>query len=337
MLTIRRIPSRDREGFETFDDRLVYQTEAWMAFLTRSQGGEAVWAEVLEGGRRVGLFTGLKIRKMGVPVLGSPFPGWTTMYMGFNLGPGVSRLDALRALERFAFGDLGCLHLEVADRGLTVDDVTLAGYPWHPVTTFVSDLSQSEDELFGLMKSACRRCVRQAEKRGVAIEEVEDPTGFAEEYYDQLKDVFAKQDLLPTYPLERVEALIDALAPTGHLLLLRARDPDGRCIGTGIYPGMNGVAQFWGNASYRDDQHRRPNEALHWYAMRTWKAAGATTFDWGGGGEYKLKYGCTPIEIPWVGKSRFRTVQTLRNGAERVHARFRRLKGRLHALGSESS
>lgn len=332
MLRIRRTPERDWAGFEAFEDRLIYQTREWMSFLEATQGGEPVWAEVLDGQQQVGLFSGMKVRKMGVPVLGSPFPGWTTMYMGFNLAPGASRMEALEALGRFAFSDLGCLHYEIADRGIDTAEASAAGYEWHSVPTFVTDLRRSEDELFRGMKDACRRCVRQAEKRGVLIEEVDDPAGFAEEYYDQLTDVFAKQGLLPTYGIERVERLIGALEGTGRLLLLRARDPEGRCIGTGIYPGMHGLAQFWGNASYRKSQRLRPNEALHWHAMRYWKSAGASIFDWGGGGQYKVKYGCTPVEIPWISNSRFRAVGALRNGAERMHAGIRRLKGRLHGL-----
>ena len=49
---------------------------------------------------------------------------------------------------------------------------------------------------------------------------------------------------------------------------------------------MNDVAFFWGNASWRSEQQWRPNEYLHWYALRYWKARGVTLFDWGGGGTY---------------------------------------------------
>ena len=98
------------------------------------------------------------------------------------------------------------------------------------------------------------------------------------------------------------------LEPSGNILLLRARDPEGRCIATGIYPGFNQIAEFWGNASFRSHQSLRPNEACHWYAMRYWKKRGATIFDWGGEGTYKEKYGCTPHRVPWFTKSRYQIV-----------------------------
>src|SRR3954470_16607508 len=92
--------------------------------------------------------------------------------------------------------------------------------------TYKSDLTKSEDELFKGMDSACRRCIRKAEKSGVTIEEARD-VEFADEYYAQLKDVFAKQGKVPTYSVERVRTLIKHMLPTGRLLAVRARDPEG--------------------------------------------------------------------------------------------------------------
>ena len=155
--------------------------------------------------------------------------------------------------------------------------------------------------------------------------------GFAEEYYEQLKDVFGKQTLAPTYGVERVRSLIRHLAPTGHLLLVRALSPEGRCIGTGIYPAFNKVAEFWGNASFRSTQILRPNETLHWYAMRYWKARGVEAFDWGGGGGYKEKYGPYPIAVPWFCKSRFKALGVLREQAKKAVRMKQVLLGRWRA------
>src|SRR5262249_46562641 len=160
------------------------------------------------------------------------------------------------------------------------------------------DLTKPEHFLFDGMTAACRRCIRKAEKSGVKIEEAHDP-GFADEYYQQLLGVFARQKLVPTYNVERVRALIGHLEPVGRVLLLRARDADGKCIATGVFPGFNKVAEFWGNASIRSSQIFRPNELMHWYAMRYWKRRGAEIYDWGGEGKYKEKYGCVPYQVPW--------------------------------------
>src|SRR5258705_13983443 len=112
------------------------------------------------------------------------------------------------------------------------------------------------------MESACRRCVRKAEKSGVRIEEAHD-LAFADEYYEQLKDVFAKQSLVPTYSVERVRSLVRNMEPSGNVLLIRARDAEGKCIATGIYPDFNKIPEVWGKASFRASHNLRPNEACH--------------------------------------------------------------------------
>jgi hypothetical protein len=320
----------DWNRLDQFEDRTVFQTREWLEFISETQKAAPVVAEVKHGSSSVGYFTGLIVRRAGIRILGSSFPGWTTPYIGFNLLPGASRQEALKALEVFAFKELGCLHLEVSDRCFQPQDGDGTGFAVDAYRSYETDLSQSEEEIFDHMTSACRRCIRKAEKSGVLIEEAQDDE-FAEEYYEQLRDVFAKQSLVPTYDLERVRSLVRHLLPTGHLLLLRARDPEGRSIGSGIYPGMNRVAEFWGNASFRHSQHLRPNESLHWYAMRYWKRRGVTAFDWGGGGEYKEKYGPLPIAVPWFSKSRYRFLGAMRREAKRMFDIKQRVLGRWQA------
>lgn len=318
MLKIQQIQPtpKVRTEMDCLPDRLIYQTPEWMRFIAETQDATPVWAEVRDGSSTVGYFSGLVFSRLGARILGSPFPGWTTMYMGFNLRPEVPRWMALQALEDFAFRELGCLHFEIADRYLTLEDGQRLGLQCDFVESYETDLNQTEEAIFRSMTSACRRCIRKAEKSGVVIEPAPDGV-FPGEYYEQLKEVFLKQGRVPTYDQARVEALIRNLHPTGRLLLIRAKDPEGRCIATGIYPGMNRIGQFWGNASYKSGQHLRPNEALHWAAMRHWKGRDVDLFDWGGGGAYKEKYGCVKIRIPWFRKSRFALLDHLRNHARK--------------------
>ena len=149
----------------------------------RARGGEG----------RLGYFTGAVVRKFGFRILGSPFPGWTTAYMGFNLLPDVPRREALAALEAFALRELRCIHLEIMDHNLSLEDGQSLGFSARALTGYRSDLTPSEDVIFAGMTSACRRCIRKSEKSGVTIEEASDED-FAEEYYDQLNSSF--QDFL---------------------------------------------------------------------------------------------------------------------------------------------
>src|SRR5579872_1855050 len=250
MLTFHLLDPADIpwQHLDSCSDRTVFQTREWLDFIAETQSAQPVIAELRDGSDVAGYFSGCVFRRLGVRILGSSFPGWTTPYVGFNLCPGVSRRAALQALENFAFGPMKCLHLEVSDRYFSAEDAEGLGFLRRFYDSYETDLSQSDDEIFNKMNSTCRRCIRKAEKSGVLIEEASDPA-FAAEYWAQLEDVFAKQGLVPSYNLARVQALIKHLLPTGRLLLLRARDPSGNCIGTGIYPAYNQIAEFWGNAS----------------------------------------------------------------------------------------
>ena len=317
----------DHRALDQFTDRTVFQTQEWIRFIRETQNATPILVELQQDNQVVGYFTGLTFSRLGVKILGSSFPGWTTPYIGFNLLPEVSRHTALQAIEQFAWNDLKCLHMEVSDPHFSEEDGRALGFNCIHYASYRTDLAKSEEELFSSMESACRRCVRKAEKSGVVIEEAHD-AAFADEYYAQLKDVFAKQGLVPTYPIERVRSLIRHLEPTGRVLLLRARDPQGACIATGIYPGFNQFSEFWGNASFRSSQNLRPNELMHWYAMRYWKNRGVKTHDWGGEGKYKEKYGCVMYRVPWFTKSRYKFVARLRDEAKKMYERKQRLLGR---------
>jgi CelD/BcsL family acetyltransferase involved in cellulose biosynthesis len=315
----------------------IYQTPAWVRFLSQTQRGEPVVAALKSGRETIGYFTGLIVRKFGLRILGSPFAGWSTDYMGFALPPSADRRQAVQAVMDYAFHDLRCVHLEVMDRNVTVRDLDGLGVQYRIYRGFEIDLGREEHEVFSGMTSACRRCIRKADKEGVFVEEAKD-IEFADEYYAQLKDVFAKRNLVPTYGIQRVRHLITHLQPTGHLLLLRARDRSGRCIATGIFPHMNGVMYFWGGASWRHHQKLRPNEAIQWHAMRIARQKGLRVFDMGGGGEYKRKYGGYEIEVPWFRKSKYAWIHHLREIAQRSHKVRQYWLGqfnRLHGMGMD--
>jgi hypothetical protein len=332
-----RVPLQDVDWSEldAFEDRTFCQRHPWLDFLRESQRGEPVVARLDEAGQTLGYFTGVIVRKFGVPILGSPFPGWTTPFMGFNLRPNIARADAVRALTPFAFRELRVLHIELADPELRREDVEGLAFAIETGTTFVSDLTRTEDELLAGMTSACRRAIRKAEKSGVVVEEAE-PQGFAEEFHAQLTGVFARQGLRPTYGRERVASLIRNLYSSGDLLLLRARDADGQGIATAIFVGHGNTSYFWGNASLREHQILRPNEPLHWYALRAWKQRGARVHLWGGGGEYKRKYGARQIETLHLRMSKYPVLGQARGLARTVYQLPRTTKRRLRASRSQA-
>ena len=276
-LNINKVPWQE---LDQYWDRSVFQTQGWVNFIAEAQNAESVVAEVKEGEQVLGYFTGLITKKLGIRILGSPFDGWTTTYMGLNLLPGVDLQAVLEALHKFAFKELRCRVVQISERRFTDEDLKNTSYSIINYRNLEIDLTNEEEVIFSKMTSAKRRGIRKATNLGVVAEEA-SPDGFVEEYYAQLIEVFAKQLLRPTYEIGRVKTLIKHVYPTGNLLLLRARSPDGQSIASAIFPGFNDMMIFWGGASWRKYQKYRPNEFLMWHAIKYWKARGIKTFNLG--------------------------------------------------------
>ena len=316
------------EAVETFPGSMITQTPPWLDFLASTQGGEPVCAVLRCKGKTVGYFTGFLIRKFGVKVLGSPFPGWTTTYMGMVLSPEISRRAAVQALAKFAFVDLHCIHLEMMDRQITLEDLEGITTHYRLERSYEVDLSAREDEILKRMSRGCSGCIRKAIKSGVVVEEAHDAE-FAAEFCAQQQDVYARQGLVPSYDLKRVQELIRCLQPTGRLLLIRARNPQGECIATGIFIGISSDrAYFWGMSSWREHLSLRPNDMLFWHAITYWKKRGMRFLDMGGGGDYKKKFGGGEIAVPWFQISRYPIIMQLRDTAQKAVALRQKMLGR---------
>src|SRR5271167_3161376 len=143
--------SADWKRLDGFADRTVFQTREWLQFVAEAQKAQPVLAELRDAGDVLGYFSGLTFSKFGMKVLGSSFPGWTTPYIGFNLNPGVPRSAALSALEKYAWDDLKCLHLEVSDPNFNFEDGEAAGFRTEYYGSYRTDLTRSEEELFNGM------------------------------------------------------------------------------------------------------------------------------------------------------------------------------------------
>lgn len=328
--------SLNQDELNRFSDRTIQQTLPWIQFLTETQNAEPIFAVLKAGSRTLGYFSGLITRRFGFKILGSPFPGWSTTYMGFNLFPGASRSEALDALVDLCFHELKCDHLELMDRHISHEQCSGRRFTIWDFASIEIDLTETEDEIFHRMKHQCRNCIRKAQRSGVIIE-VSDDEGFAQDYYRQIQHVFATKGLPPPFGMDRVESLIRNVYPTGKLLLLRARNRDGVCIATGIFPAMNTTAYAWGSASLRQYSGDRPNEAIFWYAMKYWKDRGMRVFDLVGAAEYKKKYGGHIIVVPWIRKSKNWITAFLRTEAEAVFLKFPRSFAKLSKLGQSSN
>lgn len=338
-LTVTSVPvdAVPWDDLDTRPGRSVFCTRGWLRHLERSQGVEPAVGRVLLDGRELGWFTGATGRRAGVPMLGAPLPGWGTSYMGFDwddpLDPRVLPA-ALAAVRRWSIQELRCAHTEVLVR---VDPLTLEIPPGMTCGLFHSyeRTLVDDDTMLAGMSTNARRNIARSVRRGVVIEAVEPAgaSGFADECFAQVRDAFLRRGVRPTFDVDRVRHLLDAMLTDGHLLALRALTPEGRPAGTALSAGVpGGRAVFLTGAADPGMLDIRPNEALMWEAMRRWRDRGCDVFDFGGGGTYKLKFGCRPVDSAWLRSSVLPGAEVLRTGARRAHRRAHHLGDRAQAL-----
>jgi hypothetical protein len=299
MISFERIDMKDVDWgkISEFGELNIFQSLPWLNYLSTVHRAEPVILSVKSHEQICGYFFGLIVKKFGLRILGSPFRGWMTYFMGFNLKPNISLNEVLQAFPPFVFDHLKCHYLEIMDPCWNGEAAMDLKYKVDHLPWFALDLVPSEDTLFAKMKDTGRRGIRKAIKSGVIVEEASD-LGFADDYFAQFQEVMSNKSLHPAYGLERVRQLVRDIFPTGSLLLLRARDPEGRCIATGIFLNLNKTAIYWGGASWRQYQSLHPNELIMWQAMKTLKGRGAQILYLGGEAEqFKLKFGSVDANI----------------------------------------
>ena len=307
-------------------DQTVFKTREWFDFLVESRQIELFIVEISESDKLIGYFIGGKFSRL-FSIVASPFEGWTTAYQGLSLLMQVSvgaRLEIYESLIAYLFKNNICSFFQASDWQLNLEELSKSNMKFELIKGYNINLRQSEEQIYKkFSSSSCQYAIRKSQKNGVVIREATDHDQFVRHYYEQLTEVFLKQQLKPTYNSERVKLLIENLYDSGKLLLLEAISSEGVCMATGIFVGDNHLAYFWGGASYSKFQSLCPNEPIIYEAIKYWKRRGCTDFDLGGIRKYKEKYGPDYFEKPKIIMSKYPLLMTVRGMAKRSYYGFR--------------
>ena len=75
----------DTKEFYEFDNKSIFTTIPWMDFIIEDNPGAIpIVIRIKKKGKLVGYFSAMKIKKMGISIVGSPFRGWSTCFMGID-------------------------------------------------------------------------------------------------------------------------------------------------------------------------------------------------------------------------------------------------------------
>jgi CelD/BcsL family acetyltransferase involved in cellulose biosynthesis len=226
-------------------------------------------------------------------IFGSPFPGWTTDYLGPVLQQGVDMETLLTAIVS-AFKRDHIYHAELCHNAPAWASASHAQFENNSRVTFVATIIADPEEMLSGFSKTVRKTIKQSLRPEIQIVSSKDPS-FIDVYYDQLREVFEKSGIEPTYSKDRVRALWTHLMPTGRMLNTMVL-MDNQCIATRIdFFGDDSMHSF-GSASYRDYLKYHPNEIARYHAMCEAAKRGLKHFDMSGGGEYKIKFNAERVE-----------------------------------------
>lgn len=321
------IDELNREEFDSIEDKSVFTTVEWLKYIEEDSKAQLIILRITSNDDFVGYFTGAVIKKFGIKIVGSPFNGWSTCYMGFDTVKDIDRLALAKQVSEYLYKNYKCKYIEITDRKINKNEAEKKGFTCLPMHTLELRIDKTDEELFKVFKTDCRNFIRQFERRGASLEIAEPDTTFVDEYYDQLEDVFAKQGLVPTYSKEKVACLTKHISKSENLLCLRVRNPEGKSIATSIFFGYKKKFFFWGGASYRSEQNYRPNEYMIWTAIKYWRERGCSIFDMVGVRDYKKKFGAEEIEYVKLVFSKSKLLLTLRNMAKAFYLFMLKVKG----------
>ena len=286
-------------GHEEYDRLLsstrgwtLYHTPEWQDFLDEVVKGKRLILGIYHSRKLIGFMPAREVKIGPFRLLGSPLPGWNTPYMGPVLLQDVDPSGFLWSLSCFQ-SRYRYDHMELVSLNSRFEHDR--GWKAEITQTRVSPLATDPVQLLRCFSKSCRKLVRRGQRCGVTVE-LTTSKEFVDIYYSQLREVFAKHNMVPTYPKERMLALWEHLKHTGRLLTSWAK-VGGTIIATRIDMVGNGRLHSFGSASRQDSLHYYPNELLRCFVMAYAGQRQLTDYDMSGGNTYKAKFNAELVDM----------------------------------------
>ena len=310
------------------DGKTLFHESCWHEHL-RAVRPEAsmMYCAIMDGAKPVGYFCALSLRKLLLPVVGSPLPGTGTNYMGPVLEPGVDQAAVVHALLSFLRRSLTA-HVELTSTFLEESTMTNERFSVHRHVTHVVPLGSDEASAWKSLKGTARNRINKAIQGGLVAEVVTDPA-IADQFFEQFIEVYAKQGMVVPFGADRPRSLFAALMPAGRLLPIRVRNGDD-VIAAGLFPFDERCVYFWGAASWLRAQALCPNELLHWTVIREAIARRVPEYNMcGGTSQFKDKFGGSDIRYIHYTRSFLPLLSQARRAYAYMHYRQLKLRGSL--------
>lgn len=271
-----------------FDSKAIFHQSVWLNFIEKTQGIKRTLLKIEKNNKTIGYFPCFIFYKGPFKILGSPCVGWVTNFMGPVVNKNnFNQQNFLNALENYCKSQK-IVQIEISNPVFEPVIMKSYGFNCREDITYILDLSPNEEEMWKNLRSECRTAIRKAINNNLIAEDTNDPQ-IIDEYYSQLREVFARQRLTPTYSYKTPQALFDCLKKEDLLFSLRVKLGQ-EVIATGLFSHDDRDVYFFGGASRQKFYHLRPNNFLHWELMKIAAKRGILRYETGGGG-FKQRFG----------------------------------------------
>jgi len=166
----------------------------------------------------------------------------------------------------------------------------------HPETTWLLDITKSEDEIMKEMKKTHRNLIRRAEKEGVEIIKSADEK-YLKAFYEIHKETVRRHKFTP-FSYEYIKSEVDAFKDDSQIEIFSAKYKD-KIISSAIIV-FYGDQAFYHHGASSSEYNKIPSSYLNlWEAIKEAKKRGCKIFNFYGIVENKPNH-------PWNGLSKFK-------------------------------
>ena len=289
--TIRQIT--EEEFFKCTQNalnKIVYITKPWVIFLKSTIKGSFIAFEIETNGQRIytyGFFRKILMFKLYC----SPFEQWNTPYIGFFSESIITNYEFLHDFYSFLKKEYHINYFDVSDLMFNEQNIKNLRFKIEKTKNIFLDLSNGEESIFNSFGSHLRKRIRNNVKQGYKVVFCPPNIEFANLYYDQLIEVFERQNLAPFYSREKIIKLFNAF--TGYeneIVCTKTIDPEGNDIGTFIHLKFGKHCIAFGSASFTDKKKDNMNHVHRWECIKYFINEGLEYYDFGGFNPYKMVF-----------------------------------------------
>ncbi|OFV65893.1 MAG: Methicillin resistance protein [Candidatus Syntrophoarchaeum butanivorans] len=281
----------------------IFQTPEMAEVYKRTKNYEPITLAALDDNNRIIAFLQAVLIKEG-GILG-PFSSRSIIQGGplfVESEEGTKALEALVIQYDKIARRRGVIYTEIRnmwDASHMLNIFSNFGYTYRDHLNFLVDLTKSREELWNNLSKKRRNNIRRGKKRGVTIKEIKDRSSIFS-FYNLIQETY-RNAKLPLADISFFDSIFELLVPKNMAKFFLAMH-ENKSIGAIlvlIYKGV--IYDFFAGAS-RKYLFLCPNDVLAWYVIEYGSANGYYTFDFGGAGNPKKKYGVREFKKQFGGE-----------------------------------